>query len=119
MDLGDKQSCYCVLDGRGEVIEEGCGGTNKKAITKVFGPMGRCRIALEVGTHSPWVSRLLRTLGHEVVVANPRQVKLISTSSRKDDRWTRKRWHGWCESTPSCSDRSSIGVRKRRCVGSA
>lgn len=86
LDLGDKQSCYCVLDGRGEVIQEGGVSTNKKAIAKVFGSTGRCRIALEVGTHSPWVSRLLSALGHEVVVANPRQVKLISTSSRKDDR---------------------------------
>jgi transposase len=41
---------------------------------------------MEVGTHSPWVSRLLGRLGHEVLVANARQVKLISTSSRKDDR---------------------------------
>src|SRR5229473_3965052 len=86
IDLGDKQSCYCVLDGRGEVIQEGSIGTNKKALAKMFGSMGRSRIALEVGTHSPWVSRLLSALGHEVVVANPRQVKLISASSRKDDR---------------------------------
>lgn len=86
IDLGDKQSCYCVLDGRGELIQEGSVGTSKKALAKVFGSMGCCRIALEVGTHSPWVSRLLSALGHEVVVANPRQVKLISASSRKDDR---------------------------------
>src|SRR5216684_3848652 len=86
IDLGDKQSCYCVLDGRGEVIQEGSIGTNKKALAKMFGSMSRSRIALEVGTHSPWVSRLLSALGHEVVVANPRQVKLISASSRKDDR---------------------------------
>jgi len=86
LDLGDRSSYYCVLDEAGKVIQEGSVGTNKKALAKVFGSMGCCRIALEVGTHSPWVSRLLRTLGHEVVVANPRQVKLISTSSRKDDR---------------------------------
>lgn len=86
MDLGDKQSCYCVLDSQGEVIDEGKVSTTKKAIAKVFGSMGSCRVALEVGTHSPWVSRLLWVLGHEVVVANPRQVKLISASSRKDDR---------------------------------
>jgi transposase len=48
--------------------------------------MGRARIAIEVGIHSPWVSRLLQSLGHELVVANPRQVKLITESSRKDDR---------------------------------
>ena len=86
MDLGDKHSCYCVLNGQGEVIDEGKVGTTKKAIAQAFGAMSGCRIALEVGTHSPWVSRLLWGMGHEVVVANPRQVKLISASSRKDDR---------------------------------
>jgi transposase len=55
-------------------------------MAKKFAGMGRCRIALEVGTHSPWVSRLLSGLGHEVIVANPRQLPLITASSRKDDR---------------------------------
>ena len=32
------------------------------------------------------MTRLLQSLGHEVIVANPRQVKLITESSRKDDR---------------------------------
>jgi transposase len=86
MDLGDKHSCYCVLDEHGEVVQEGGVSTSQKAMAKVFGPIGRCRIAIEVGTHSPWVSRILQTFGHEVVVANARQVKLISESSRKDDR---------------------------------
>jgi transposase len=40
---------------------------------------------MEVGTHSPWLSRLLTKLGFEVIVANARQVKLISSSSRKND----------------------------------
>jgi len=39
-----------------------------------------------VGTHSPWLSRLLKDLGYEVTVANARQVPLISRSSRKNDR---------------------------------
>ena len=86
LDLGDRSSYYCVLDEAGEVMQEGSVSTNKKAMAKVFGSIGRRRIALEVGTHSPWVSRILHALGHEVVVANPRQVKLISASSRKDDR---------------------------------
>jgi transposase len=51
-----------------------------------FGPMRRCRMAIEVGAHSRWVNRLLTELGHEVYVANPRQTRLISQSSRKDDR---------------------------------
>jgi transposase len=86
MDLGDKTSRYCQLDDQGQVVGEGSVGTTKKAMAQKFGALRRCRIALEVGTHSPWVSRLLKGLGHEVIVANARQVKLISQSSRKDDR---------------------------------
>ena len=86
MDLGDKTSRYCMLAGNGEVVEERSLATTKKGMTQVFGALRGCRIAIEVGTHSPWVSRLLKSLGHEVIVANARQVKLISSSSRKDDR---------------------------------
>src|SRR5438067_4344640 len=86
MDLGDKTSRFCVLDSSGAVAQEGSVATTKKGMLQVFGAMKRSRIALEVGTHSPWVSRLLSSLGHEAIVANARQVKLISASSRKDDR---------------------------------
>ena len=86
MDVGDKTSRYCVLGGNGEVQAEGSVGTSRKAMAQKFSGMGRCRIALEVGTHSPWLSRLLSGLGFEVIVANARQVQLISASSRKNDR---------------------------------
>jgi transposase len=86
MDLGDKTSRYCVLNGNGEVIQERSVATTKKGMAQVFASLHRCRIAIEVGTHSAWVSRLLSGLGYEVIVANARQVKLISESSRKDDR---------------------------------
>jgi transposase len=86
MDLGDRTSRYCLLDDHGEVVQEGSVATTKKAMQQAFGARKRCRIAMEVGTHSPWVSRLLGGMGHEVIVANARQVQLISASSRKDDR---------------------------------
>ena len=86
LDLGDKTSRFCVLDQHGEVQAEGSVATTKKAMTQKFAAMRRCRIALEVGTHSPWLSRLLSSFGHQVIVANARQVQLISASSRKDDR---------------------------------
>lgn len=86
MDLGDRSSRYCVLDEQGEVIQEGSVATTKKGLNQVFGAMPRCRVALEVGTHSPWVSRQLAGLGHEVIVANARRVRLIAESNRKDDR---------------------------------
>jgi transposase len=68
------------------VLAEISVATTKKALVEKFGGLRRCRIALEVGTHSPWVSRLLTELGHEVIVANARQLKLITSSSRKSDR---------------------------------
>jgi transposase len=85
MDLGDKTSRYCVLRDNDEQ-SEGSVATTKKAMTQKFAGLRRCRIALEVGTHSPWLSRLLTGLGFEVIVANARQVQLISASSRKNDR---------------------------------
>jgi transposase len=86
MDLGDRTSRYCVLDQQGEVVSEGSVATTKKAMAEKFQKMARCRIAIEVGTHSPWLSRLLSSLGFEVIVANARQVQLISANSRKNDR---------------------------------
>ena len=86
MDLEDKHSRYCILDPRGEVHAEGSVATTKKALLQKFSGMPRCRVAMEAGTHSPWISRLLSGLGFEVVVANARKVRLISASSSKNDR---------------------------------
>jgi transposase len=86
LDLGDRSSWYCVLDERGEVKAERKVSTTAKAMREAFERMPRSRIALETGTHSPWVSRLLNELGHEVIVAHARNVRLIGESQRKDDR---------------------------------
>jgi transposase len=51
--------------------------TEELALRRRFGGMERERIVLEVGTHSPWISRLLEELGHDAVVANPRKLRLI------------------------------------------
>ena len=48
--------------------------------------MPRCRIALETGMHSPWISWMLTEFGHEVIVAHARNVRLIGESRKKDDR---------------------------------
>jgi len=86
LDLGDKTSRYCMLDQDGNETKEAGVATTKKSLTALFGKLRRSRIALEAGTHSPWVSRLLESLGHEVIVANPRRVRSISESNRKDDK---------------------------------
>jgi transposase len=86
LDLGDRNSWYCVVDESGQIQLEQRVRTNAKALREVFGEMPHSRIALEIGTHSPWISRLLSELGHEVIVANARKVRLIGESRKKDDR---------------------------------
>src|ERR1700686_1044727 len=86
LDLGDRSSWYSLLDEVGEVLQEQKLSTTPKAMREVFGAMPRCRIALETGMHSPWVSRALSELGHEVIVAHARSVRLIGESRKKDDR---------------------------------
>src|SRR5712664_1613456 len=86
MDLGDRFTYYCVLDEAGEVMVEQKLPTTRQAMKQVFGGMPSSRVALETGAHSPWVSRQLTELGHEVIVAHARNVRLIGESSRKDDQ---------------------------------
>jgi transposase len=86
LDLGDRNSWYCVLDEAGRIQLEQRVRTTAKGLQEVFGGMPRSRIALEIGTHSPWISRLLKQWGHEVIVANARKVRLIGESRKKDDR---------------------------------
>jgi len=86
LDLGDRNSWYCVVDGGGQIQLEQRVGTSAKALQEVFGAMPRSRVVLESGTHSPWISRLLSELGHEVIVAHARKVRLIGESRKKDDR---------------------------------
>lgn len=86
IDLGDRFGQVCVLDATGEVVEEARLAMTKAAVQQRFGHAARARIALEAGTHSPWVSALLEELGHEVVVANPRKLRMIFKSDTKNDR---------------------------------
>lgn len=86
LDLGDKKSVICVLSAAGEVLEESRIATTSAGLSNYFQGRPSGRVVLEVGTHSPWVSRLLKQLGHEVIVANALRVKLISQNHRKDDK---------------------------------
>src|SRR5215204_566357 len=86
LDLGDKYSYLCVLDtDSGELVEDGRLRTIPEDLRRRFDFEKKLRIAIEVGTHSPWVSRLLEACGHEVVVANPRKTRLIYGDKRKTD----------------------------------
>jgi len=84
IDLHAEYSQICILDDEGEVMGTSRVRTSQKALEKFFSrdPM---RVAMEAGGTSPWVSRLLGSLGHEVVVCSPRRVRLIAESTLKND----------------------------------
>jgi transposase len=86
LDLGDRYSYLRLIDTQsGEAVEEGRLRTTPEAIRRRFASERPMRIAIEAGTHSPWVSRLLEECGHEVLVANPRKLGLIYANRRKTD----------------------------------
>jgi len=85
VDLGDRKSYYCILDAEANILVEGNLPTTAAGFDGHFKGLGRSRIALEVGTHSPWTSDLLEQHGHEVYVANPRKMG-GKKNRRKNDR---------------------------------
>jgi transposase len=87
IDLGDKRSHYCFLDAHANIVAEDTLATTTTDFDLLFKAIPRSRIAIEVGTHSPWVSSLLEAIGHEVYVANPRKTEGGKRKNRrKNDR---------------------------------
>ena len=86
LDLGDTKSTVCVMDATGRIVSEEELTTARDALTMRFGHMQRARIVMEACGQSGWIAQLLESFGHEVHVANPRQLHLISKSVKKTDR---------------------------------
>jgi transposase len=85
LDLGDRWSEGRVLDATGELIESFRVRTTEPAMDARLSSYPPSRVVLEVGTHSPWVSRCVAKRGHETIVANPRRVRLIAENDSKSD----------------------------------
>lgn len=86
IDLGDRFSHYCALDGNGEIVTEDRLATTRGAFELLFGKIAPVTMAIETGTHSPWISRCLAAFGHHVLVANARKLRLIYGNRKKNDR---------------------------------
>jgi transposase len=87
IDISDRHSYLCLIDTTsGEVLEESRIVSSPAAFERRFSSCDPMRIALETGTHSPWISRLLQRCGHQVLVANARKLRLIYAEGKKTDR---------------------------------
>ena len=85
MDLGDKTHIAVVFDEEGNELNISKVINNKTALTKFFEPYRNANVAIEAGTHSPWISRLLGEMGINVYVGNPRKLRCIWDSTDKSD----------------------------------
>lgn len=86
LDLGDRVSRTCEIDAAGKIVKRAAVATTPGAIERYFGGRPRCRVAMEVSTHSPWVSRQVEALGHEAVVSNTSEVYAKARRKRRNDR---------------------------------
>lgn len=85
IDLGGRTSHYCVLNEQGAVIEEGAVQSTPADFKGQFRLFSSSLLAIEVGVHSRWASRVLSGCVHEVLVAKPLRLHLIHKSTRKSD----------------------------------
>lgn len=85
LDLGDKRSRTYELSDDGRCLHQASVATTRAALLNYFGGREPCRVVLEVGTHSPWVARLLEEVGHEVIPANPTEVFGGRRRKKKND----------------------------------
>ena len=86
LDMSDRTSCFHVLRGDGRTLSEGKVEMKAGPLGALFKRFEGCRLVIEAGTHSPWVSRLGVECGMEVFVVNPRRLAEISKNERKTDR---------------------------------
>ena len=86
LDVGDRVTHLCCVDGERVVVERLRFPTTQDGVRRVFAGRPPARVVLEVGSQSPWMSELLRSLGHDVIVADARRVAELTRAGRKTDR---------------------------------
>jgi transposase len=86
IDVHAKTSELCEVSASGKVVRRERMATTQAGFRRRFEAVPRARIVVECSGSTPWVVRLLEGLGHDVVVVNPRRVRLIAESTLKCDR---------------------------------
>ena len=85
MDLGDRSNFIVVLNNEGKQVVSRSITNSKSALDDFFSSYPGAVVAMEAGTHSHWISRLLKDRGHNVYVGNPRKLRVIWDSVDKSD----------------------------------
>lgn len=86
IDLGSKKSAFCTLGPDGDILAEGTITTSRHTLERFLEREPVSRVIVEACGVSRWVAQLARSHGHEIIVANPRRLAIITNSTRKSDR---------------------------------
>lgn len=86
IDLASKSSAICILGSNGEILFEGACPTDEDGFRQALKSWRTLHCVIEASPLSEWVARMLESLGHEVVVIDPRRAKAIITSKKKTDK---------------------------------
>ena len=88
MDISDKTLHLCILDSLGDIVNE-VAIPNEigkvEEVCQIWPEPSKVQIAMETGTHSPWLSDLFKKRGYHVLVGNPRKLRAIWDSDQKTD----------------------------------
>ena len=85
MDLGDQNHVIVVMDEKGKEIEMKTIRNTERSLRKFFSRYNKATVAIEAGTHSPWISRLLKEIGRNEYLGNPRKLRINWHSNDTSD----------------------------------
>jgi len=85
IDLGMDSSAVAVVGGAARLVAADTLPMHRDAIRRQRAGYAGCRVVLEVGSDSPWVSRELHRLGLDVRCVNARRLRMLAGSTLKTD----------------------------------
>jgi len=86
LDLGARVTQVAIYDTSGNRIEERKISTARDPMAQLFDRFPGARVVMEASTPTRWINNLARRQGHEVIIANPRKIPVITANIRKSDR---------------------------------
>jgi transposase len=88
LDLHAKSSAFCMVTARGKRLAEGEIPSTRRGFDALLerseGEL--VRVVLEASTRTRWAAQQLERLGAEVVVVDPRKVRVIAETKHKTDK---------------------------------
>lgn len=88
LDLHAKSSTFCIVNRRGRRVAEGEVRSSRRGFSELMKRAAgeSVRVVVESSTRTRWAAGVLESLGAEVVVVDPRKVRVIAETKHKTDR---------------------------------